>query len=64
MGTHRYARLIRPSELSRWARAAGLELVDLAGLAYDPFRRRARLSGDVSVNYFAHFRRAMPAPKA
>lgn len=58
MGTHRYARLIRPSELSRWARAAGLELVDLAGLAYDPFARRARLSGDVSVNYLAHFRRA------
>ena len=59
MGTHRYARLIRPSELSRWARAAGLELVDLAGLGYDPFSRRARVSGDVSVNYLAHFRRPM-----
>ena len=59
MGTHRYARLIRPSELSRWARAAGLELVDLAGLAYDPFSRRARVTGDVSVNYLAHFRRPM-----
>lgn len=64
MGTHRYARLIRPSELARWARAAGLELEDLAGLAYDPFRRRARLSGDVSVNYLAHFRRPMPAAGA
>jgi 2-polyprenyl-6-hydroxyphenyl methylase/3-demethylubiquinone-9 3-methyltransferase len=60
MGTHRYARLIRPSELARWARDAGLELVDLAGLAYDPFSRRARLTGDVSVNYLAHFRRPMP----
>ena len=58
-GTHRYARLIRPSELSRWARDAGLELVDLAGLVYDPFRRRARVTGDVSVNYLAHFRRPM-----
>ena len=58
-GTHRYARLIRPSELSRWARAAGLELVDLAGLAYDPFSRRARVTSDVSVNYLAHFRRPM-----
>ena len=56
MGTHRYARLIRPSELSRWARASGLELVDLAGLAYDPFSRRARVTSDVSVNYLAHFR--------
>jgi 2-polyprenyl-6-hydroxyphenyl methylase/3-demethylubiquinone-9 3-methyltransferase len=64
MGTHRYARLIRPSELSRWARAAGLELADLAGLEYDPFGRKARVSGDVSVNYLAHFRRpasALPA---
>jgi 2-polyprenyl-6-hydroxyphenyl methylase/3-demethylubiquinone-9 3-methyltransferase len=64
MGTHRYARLIRPSELSRWARDAGLELLDLAGLAYDPFGRRARLTGDVSVNYLAHFRRPMPYPSA
>jgi 2-polyprenyl-6-hydroxyphenyl methylase/3-demethylubiquinone-9 3-methyltransferase len=64
MGTHRYARLIRPSELSRWARDAGLELLDLAGLAYDPFGRRGRLTGDVSVNYLAHFRRPMPNPIA
>ncbi|HEU5468682.1 MAG TPA: bifunctional 2-polyprenyl-6-hydroxyphenol methylase/3-demethylubiquinol 3-O-methyltransferase UbiG [Steroidobacteraceae bacterium] len=64
MGTHRYARLIRPSELSRWARAAGLELLDLAGLEYDPFRKSARVSGDVSVNYLAHFRRPQPAARA
>lgn len=59
MGTHQYARLIRPSELSRWARAAGLELAGLAGLGYDPFNRKARISSDVSVNYLAHFRRPM-----
>ena len=64
MGTHRYARLIRPSELTRWARAAGLDLADLAGLAYDPFRRRALLSADVSVNYLAHFRRPPTASAA
>lgn len=64
IGTHRYARLIRPSELSRWARAAGLELADLAGLAYDPFTRKARISGDVSVNYLAHYRRPMTAASA
>jgi 2-polyprenyl-6-hydroxyphenyl methylase/3-demethylubiquinone-9 3-methyltransferase len=62
-GTHRYGRLIRPSELSRWARAAGLELADLAGLEYDPFSRRARTSADVSVNYLAHFRRPAPAAR-
>jgi 2-polyprenyl-6-hydroxyphenyl methylase / 3-demethylubiquinone-9 3-methyltransferase len=59
MGTHQYGRLIKPSELTRWARAAGLELADLAGLEYDPLRRRARISTDVSVNYLAHFRRPM-----
>jgi 2-polyprenyl-6-hydroxyphenyl methylase/3-demethylubiquinone-9 3-methyltransferase len=63
-GTHQYARLIRPSELSRWARAAGLELVELAGLEYDPFARIARVSGDVSVNYLAHFRRPESAGAA
>jgi 2-polyprenyl-6-hydroxyphenyl methylase / 3-demethylubiquinone-9 3-methyltransferase len=64
MGTHRYARLIRPSELSRWARAAGLELADLAGLEYDPFSRKARVSADVSVNYLAHFLRPATAARA
>ncbi|HEY7752767.1 MAG TPA: bifunctional 2-polyprenyl-6-hydroxyphenol methylase/3-demethylubiquinol 3-O-methyltransferase UbiG [Steroidobacteraceae bacterium] len=56
-GTHQYSRLIRPSELARWARAAGLELVDLAGLEYNPATRQARISADASVNYLAHFRR-------
>jgi len=56
-GTHQYARLIRPSELARWARAAGLELMDLAGLEYNPATRRAHVSPDTSVNYLAHFRR-------
>ena len=64
MGTHQYARLIRPSELSRWARDAGLELIGLAGLDYDPFSRRARISADVSVNYIAHYRRPMTPASA
>jgi 2-polyprenyl-6-hydroxyphenyl methylase/3-demethylubiquinone-9 3-methyltransferase len=57
MGTHQYGRLIRPSELTRWARASGLEVEDLAGLAYDPLGRKARVTEDVSVNYLAAFRR-------
>lgn len=59
-GTHQYARLIRPSELARMARAAGLELLDLSGLEYNPVSRQARVSADTSVNYLAHFRRAAP----
>lgn len=56
-GTHTYDRFIRPSELARWARAAGLLVVDITGLTYDPFRERAHLGADVDVNYLVHLRR-------
>jgi 2-polyprenyl-6-hydroxyphenyl methylase / 3-demethylubiquinone-9 3-methyltransferase len=56
-GTHTYSRFIRPSELSRWARSADLEMLDVAGLAYDPLRGVASLSTDVSVNYMMHLKR-------
>jgi len=32
-------------------RGAGLELEDVSGLAYNPFRREARLSSLTAVNY-------------
>jgi len=57
-GTHEYARFIRPSELAAHARAAGFDLVDLAGLDYDPFSGRCRRTADVTVNYMAHLRAA------
>jgi 2-polyprenyl-6-hydroxyphenyl methylase/3-demethylubiquinone-9 3-methyltransferase len=57
-GTHDYLKFIRPSELARWARGAGLELQDLAGIAYNPLTRAFRLSPDTGVNYLAHFRKA------
>ena len=61
-GTHEYARLIRPAELARAARSAGLELRELSGLEYNPFTRRARLTARVDINYLAHFSRpAVPA---
>jgi 2-polyprenyl-6-hydroxyphenyl methylase/3-demethylubiquinone-9 3-methyltransferase len=56
-GTHTYEKFIRPSELAAWARAAGLVLVDVAGLEYDPFSRSARLTSDARVNYLMHFQR-------
>lgn len=52
-GTHHYAQFIRPSEMAGHLRAAGLELEHLAGIAYNPFTRNARLTGSVSVNYVA-----------
>ena len=56
-GTHEYERLIRPAELARWARAAGLTLSALAGIELNPFTGRVALSGNVTVNYLAHFQR-------
>ena len=53
-GTHEYERLIRPSELATYARQAGLALQHTAGLHYDPFSDRCRLTSDVAVNYLAH----------
>ena len=55
-GTHEYARFIKPSELARWARAARLQVLDQAGIAYDVVSDRARLTTDVSVNYLVHLR--------
>jgi len=56
-GTHEYERLIRPAELARWARAAGLTLNTMAGIELNPFTRRVALTRDVAVNYLAHFQR-------
>jgi 2-polyprenyl-6-hydroxyphenyl methylase/3-demethylubiquinone-9 3-methyltransferase len=56
-GTHEYERLIRPAELARWARAAGLTLSAMAGIELNPFTERVALTGNVSVNYLAHFQR-------
>jgi 2-polyprenyl-6-hydroxyphenyl methylase/3-demethylubiquinone-9 3-methyltransferase len=56
-GTHEYERLIRPAELARWARAAGLRLSAMAGIELNPFTERVALSRNVAVNYLAHFQR-------
>lgn len=50
-GTHEYAKFVRPSELARWCREAGLDLADTRGMEYNPLTQRYWLSGDTSVNY-------------
>jgi len=50
-GTHEYARFIRPSELARDCRAAGLAVDDLTGMTYNPISKRYALGRDVDVNY-------------
>ncbi len=52
-GTHHYAQFLKPSEIARDLRAAGLLLEDLSGIAYNPLTRKAWLGGSVAVNYLA-----------
>ncbi len=52
-GTHRYQDFIKPAELASWLREAGLQLEDVSGMAYEPWRNRARLSSRTDVNYLA-----------
>jgi 2-polyprenyl-6-hydroxyphenyl methylase/3-demethylubiquinone-9 3-methyltransferase len=52
-GTHQYRDFIRPSELAAWLRGAGLELEDISGLAYEPWRNSARIVSRTDVNYLA-----------
>ncbi|MDR3300086.1 MAG: bifunctional 2-polyprenyl-6-hydroxyphenol methylase/3-demethylubiquinol 3-O-methyltransferase UbiG [Candidatus Accumulibacter sp.] len=53
-GTHDYARFIKPSELSRWARNVGLEPEELIGLTCNLLSKQYRLCGDTDVNYLMH----------
>ena len=57
-GTHEYERLIRPAELASWGRAAGLSLMDVAGLDFNPFTSVSKLTRDPSINYLAHLERS------
>ena len=50
-GTHDYARFIRPSELTHWCRASGLEPIELKGMTYNPLTGVYRLGEDCDVNY-------------
>ncbi len=50
-GTHDYAKFIRPSELARWCRDAGLQTQELIGLHYNPLTQRYSLAPGTDVNY-------------
>jgi len=57
-GTHEYARFLKPSELSRMARNAGLEIGNVSGMSYNPLTRIYALGDDTQVNYLMATRRA------
>jgi len=48
-GTHDYQCFIKPSELSRFARDAGLRTAELIGMTYNPLTERYRLEADCDV---------------
>ncbi|MBV6812724.1 bifunctional 2-polyprenyl-6-hydroxyphenol methylase/3-demethylubiquinol 3-O-methyltransferase UbiG [Xanthomonas campestris pv. passiflorae] len=53
-GTHHYKDFIKPAELAAWLRNAGLQLEDVSGMLYEPWRNRARLTSRTEVNYLAY----------
>jgi 2-polyprenyl-6-hydroxyphenyl methylase/3-demethylubiquinone-9 3-methyltransferase len=50
-GTHEYAKMIKPSELASYCRAAELDLRHTRGMEYNPITKRYWMSDDTSVNY-------------
>lgn len=57
-GTHDFKTFIKPSELCRSARSAGLELQGMVGIEYNPFTKHFSLGKDIDVNYIAAFKRS------
>lgn len=50
-GTHDYAKFITPAELGRYVREAGLDLLSMKGLTYNPLTKIYAVSADTDVNY-------------
>ena len=56
-GTHDYAKFLRPSELARFCREAGLDTAEITGLSYNPLTQVYSLGRDTDVNYMVRTRR-------
>jgi len=55
-GTHEYAKLIKPSELSAMCRQAQLNVTELIGMTYNPITGVYALAADTDVNYILYAR--------
>jgi 2-polyprenyl-6-hydroxyphenyl methylase/3-demethylubiquinone-9 3-methyltransferase len=53
-GTHDYLKFVKPSELARHCRDAGLEVREIIGMSYNPFSKVYSLGSDTDVNYLVH----------
>ena len=56
-GTHDYEKFIKPSELAKWIRDAGLNSKETIGLSYNPITDNYWLGKDLKVNYMVHARK-------
>ena len=56
-GTHDYAKFIKPSELARYCRDAGLTVETVIGMTYNPFTQRYKLEQNTDVNYIISCKR-------
>lgn len=50
-GTHDFKKFIKPSELAGFLREAGLEMVDIAGMSFNPLTDTYSIGKDTDVNY-------------
>lgn len=57
-GTHDHRKFVKPSELARFCREAGLEVTDLTGMVFSPLSGWSLNAKDLDVNYFACAERA------
>ena len=56
-GTHDYAKFLRPAELARMCREAGLSVQEVIGMSYNPLGKTYSLGTDTSVNYLIRAQR-------
>jgi len=53
LGTHEWRKFIQPQELAQWIRDEGLEVEEVTGMIYHPFKGTFHLEPhDIDVNYF------------
>jgi 2-polyprenyl-6-hydroxyphenyl methylase / 3-demethylubiquinone-9 3-methyltransferase len=50
-GTHRWSQFVKPQELAKALRAAGLHIKNETGVVYDPVAGKWQLSHDMDINY-------------
>ena len=57
-GTHDYSRFLKPAELAQLCRKAGLEVLEITGLRYNPFTREGVVGADTDINYLLRAQRS------